>query len=205
MKHTVKSPSLKMSSVAVAVATPLAVIAAGVLVWQGSTAAFTGQTRNTGNDWSTGSVALTDDDQGAARFQVANMAPGATDKKCIKVTANTTVPGTVKGYTINPVFPSAALADRILVSVRGGTGGSFADCAGFTASETVMTNASLTQVSQSNNYGASYGSWAVGSGASAKTYEITYKFDTTGMTQVEVDDLQGKRAALDFQWELQSN
>ena len=64
-------PSKRATKIAAAATTPLAVLVAGGLVWQASYAAFTGQTRNAGNDWSTGSVALTDDDQGSARFTSA--------------------------------------------------------------------------------------------------------------------------------------
>jgi hypothetical protein len=186
-------------------ATPLAVVAAGALVWHASYAAFTGQTRNSGNDWSTGSVALTDDDRGAARFQVANMVPGATDTKCIAVTANASVPGTVKGYAVNPAFSSQVLADHILVTIKEGTGGGFDSCAGFTSAGTILTDTPLTTLAQASDYAHAIGNWAVTPGTQTRTYSISYKFDTTGLTQAQVDDLQGDHAGIDMQWELQSN
>ncbi len=118
------------------------------MVYQASYAAFSGQTRNSGNDWSTGSVNLTDDDNGSARFQVANMLPGDTDTKCIKVTANASVASTVKGYSVNPVPSSSGLENRIFVTIKDGTGGSFADCAGFTADRTLLTDVTLAQLAR---------------------------------------------------------
>ena len=103
------------------------------MVYQASYAAFTGQTRNSGNQWSTGSINLTDDDNGTSRFQVSNMLPGATDTKCIKVTANASVASTVKGYAVNPVTCPQRLENRIKVTIEDGAGGSFADCNGFVA------------------------------------------------------------------------
>jgi len=196
---------MRAAKIATALATPLAVLAAGGIVWQGSHAAFTGQTRNSGNDWSTGSVALTDDDKGAARFQVQNMTPGDTDTKCITVTANASVPGTVKGYVVNPSFTSDSLTEHIFVTLREGTGGSFESCAGFTAHSTLATNVPLSSFAGANNYANAIGGWDVQAGTSTRTYEMTWKFDTAGMTQAQIDDLQGDRAGIAMQWELQSN
>lgn len=180
-------------------------IAAGALVFQSSNAAFTGTTRNSGNAWSTGQVALTDDDSGSARFQVGDMTPGATETKCIKVSTNTTVPGTVRGYAVNPVTSPQHLEDHVFVTVRYGTGGSFSSCNGFVAAGTDVPNVSLTQLMTFNSYDSALGGWDVAPGAQSRTYEITWRFDTTGMTQAQVDSLQGARTGLDFQWELQSS
>ena len=109
-----KSPGKKTTQALAIVATPVALVALGASVYQASYAAFTGQTRNSGNEWATGSVKLTDDDNGAARFRVANMLPGDTQTKCITVTADASVPSTVKGYAINPVRrpPASRTASR---------------------------------------------------------------------------------------------
>src|SRR3546814_2763620 len=126
-----EKPSKRTQKFLAAATTPIAIVAAGALVYQASYAAFTGQTRNSGNEWSTGSVNLTDDDSGAARFQVANMLPAQTDTKCIKVTADASVPSTVKGYAVNPVTSVQGLENRVKISISSGDGGSFANCAGF--------------------------------------------------------------------------
>ena len=120
-------PSRRAQKIMAAAATPVALVALGGMVYQASYAAFTGQTRNSGNEWATGSVKLTDDDNGAARFRVTNMLPGDTQTKCITVTADASVPSTVKGYAINPVTSTAKLEDRVKVTIESGNGGSFAD------------------------------------------------------------------------------
>ncbi len=63
------TPSTRTRRIATAAATPVAIVAAAALVWQSSYAAFTGTTRNSGNDWATGSVALTDDGEGVVEFE----------------------------------------------------------------------------------------------------------------------------------------
>jgi len=115
-----RMPSGKFGTIATAAATPVAILAASALVWQSSYAAFTGTTRNSGNDWATGSVALTDDDAGSARLQVANMTPGQTDTKCITITASASGPGVVKAYLVNPVTSPQGLESRIKMTAGDG-------------------------------------------------------------------------------------
>lgn len=200
-----KSPSSRATRIAVASATPVAVVAAAALIWQSSNAAFTGSTRNSGNNWSAGSVALTDDDAGSARFQVENLVPGDTDSKCIKVTANTSVPGIVKGYGVNPIPSVHGLENHIEVRIEAGTGGDFGSCTGFTSDETVVDGVTLAQFAAIDDYESAVGGWAVPAGTSSRTYRLTWTFDTTGMTQHEVDQLQGDKTGIDMQWELQSS
>ncbi|MCW2765514.1 MAG: hypothetical protein JWO11_1473 [Nocardioides sp.] len=197
-------PSAKVAKFVAAAATPVAILAASALVWQSSYAAFSGTTRNSGNDWATGSVSLTDDDAGSARFQVGTMTPGQIDTKCIKVTANVSVPGVVKAYVLNPVTSPQGLENYVKITVRGGAGGDFAGCTGFVPDSTIVPGASLAQLTAYNSYGTGVGGWAVAAGTQSRTYEITWTFDTAGLTQAQIDQLQGAHTGLDLQWELQS-
>lgn len=200
-----KQPTRRARRIGTAIATPVAILAAAGMVWQSSYSAFSGTTRNSGNNWSTGSVALTDDDAGSARFQATGMVPGATETKCITVTATTSVPGTVKGYTVNPVLSPSGLQDHVLVSMEYGSGGGFGSCTGFVSAGTVFPAASLTTLSAVNSYANGNGGWAVTAGTQTRTYRITWTFDTAGMTQTALDNLQGSQTGIDLQWELQSN
>lgn len=201
-----KSPGKKTTHVLAVVATPLALVALGASVYQASYAAFTGQTRNSGNEWATGSVKLTDDDNGAARFRVANMLPGDSQTKCITVTADASVPSTVKGYAVNPVASTVGLENRVLVTIDSGTGGSFADCTGFTAvGAPHVTEVPLSTIAEVNSFAAGFGGWSVPTGVSSRTYRMTWRFDTTGMSQAQVDQMQGAKTGIDMQWEMQSN
>jgi len=201
-----KSPGKKTTHVLAVVATPLALVALGASVYQASYAAFTGQTRNSGNEWATGSVKLTDDDNGAARFRVANMLPGDSQTKCITVTADASVPSTVKGYAVNPVASTVGLENKVLVTIDSGTGGSFADCTGFTAvGAPHVTDVPLSTIAEVNSFAAGFGGWSVPAGVSSRTYRMTWRFDTTGMSQAQVDQMQGAKTGIDMQWEMQSN
>lgn len=203
-----RMPSSKFGTIATAAATPVAILVASALVWQSSYAAFTGTTRSSGNDWATGSVSLTDDDAGSARFQVANMTPGQTETKCIAVTANSSGPGVVKAYLVNPVTSPQGLENRVKMTVRAGTGGTFADCTGFVANSTgnpIVADTSLANLALANNYAAGVGGWTVAAGTQTRSYQFTWIFDTFGMTQAQIDQLQGARTGIDVQWELQSS
>lgn len=198
----------KSRKVLAALATPVAVVAAGAMVYQASYAAFTGTTSNTGNEWSTGSVNLTDDDSGSAMFQVQNLLPGQSQSKCIRVTANASVPSTVKGYTVTPVKSAKGLEQHIDISIESGDGGSFANCTGFTPDGVTSipdTPMSLLMAG-ATDWSNAMGAWAVaGTGPESKTYRISYKFDTAGLTQGEIDALQGSRVGVGIQWEMRSN
>lgn len=203
-----RTPSATVGKIAVTAATPVAIIAAGALIWQSSYAAFTGTTRNSGNDWATGSVALTDDDSGSARFQVTNMLPGDSETKCIKVTANASSPGEVRAYVVNSVASTTGLEQRIKVTVNSGDGGSFADCTGFVAHTTgnpVIADTALSTLAGASTYANGVGGWDVVSGTQSRTYQITWTFDTTGLTQPQIDAYQGSHTGIDLQWELQSD
>lgn len=201
-----KKPSLKTTKVLATLATPLAVVAAGGMVMQSSYAAFTGQTRSTGNEWSTGSVNLTDDDNGQARFAVADMLPGDTETKCVTVTAKASVPSTVKGYTLNAVNPAAELSRHLVVSVQPGQGGSYADCDGFRPVGAPVVHArTLADLATVTSFENGIGSWAVPEGTHTRTYRVTWAFDTAGMTQDEIDRLQGAETGIDLQWEMKTD
>ncbi|GAA4720697.1 hypothetical protein [Nocardioides conyzicola] len=200
--------SATVGKVAITAATPVAMLAAAALVWQSSYAAFSGTTRNSGNDWATGSVALTDDDAGSARFQVASMIPGDTETKCITVTANASTAGVVKAYLVNAVPSSAGLEKYVKVTVSAGNGGSFATCTGFTPLATgnpVVASTPLSQLALANSYANGVGGWPVTAGTQSRTYQVTWTFDTTGLTQPQIDQLQGSHTGIDLQWELETS
>src|SRR5690606_34272367 len=131
-----------------------------------SYAAFTGTTNNTGNEWSTGSVNLTDDDKGTAMFQVQNLLPGQSESKCIEVTANASVPSTVRGYTVNPVTSAKGLEDHIWISIQSGDGGTFADCTDFTpdGATNVPETPMSTLMDTATDWDSAMGGWVVAGG-----------------------------------------
>ncbi|MEQ1699421.1 MAG: hypothetical protein ABMA25_04885 [Ilumatobacteraceae bacterium] len=188
-------------------AAPLAMVLAAGLVWQASYAAFSADTRNAGNSWSSGTVALTDDDGGSARFSVTNLIPGQTATACIRVTSTSSVFGPVKLYTLNATN-MVGLAEYIKVSVTQGDGGSFSSCTGFVADSAglIVDSRSLAYIATNySSYATGVGGWTTAISPESKTYQITYTFDATGLTQEQLDAFQGQHTGIDFEWEIQNN
>jgi hypothetical protein len=194
-------------AIAALTAGPLAVLAAGSLVWSASDAAFTASTRNSGNAWSTGSVVLTDDDNGNAAFTVNSLVPGQTGTKCIVVSSNSTVAGQVRAYMKNLTDSAQNLSEHIKLTIEQGTGGTFNDCTGFTPSGTSLAPLDVkTLAATASDYSSGTSIWnTTGTPGEKRTYRGTWSFDTTGMTQQEIDRLQGATLSVDMVWELQSN
>ncbi len=178
---------------------PAAVLAAGAMILQGSYAAFEAETRNAGNNWTTGVVDLTNDSSGTARFTVTNLVPGQTDTKCITVTSTATVPGVVKLYFMNPtVTPSStAVENYINLKVEEGAGGAFASCAGFVAGSTTYDGTLYTAAVDHASWANAVGAWAVTAGS--KTYRFTWTFSDTPPQTV-----QNTHFGIDFEWEMQN-
>ena len=204
-----RAPSTRTRKIAGLAVGPVAVLVAGLLVWQGSNAAFSSNTRNPGNSWSTGSVTLTDDDNGTAGFTVKNLVPGQTGSKCIKVTASSSVPGVVRGYVANLDASAQGLEKHIVFDVTQGTGGSFNDCTGFVADggDTVGPQPLSTLAVVNKDFASGGTPWNTTGNADgeSKVFKGTWKFDTTGLTQSQVDALQGAQTSIDLVWELQNN
>jgi hypothetical protein len=201
-----KNPSARTRKIAAFGAVPLALLVAGGMVWQGSQAAFTASTRNAGNSWSTGNVVLTNNDLGAAAFHVENIVPGQTGQKCIVVTSQSNVPGEVRAYMQNLV-PARGLENRIIFDLEQGTGGSFNSCTGFTPTSNIVPELPLsTLAAQERDFATGGSPWqTAGTPGETQSYRGTWRFDTTGMTQDEINSLQGARVTIDLVWELQSD
>lgn len=199
-----RKPTARTRRITTLVVGPTAILVAGLLVWQGSTAAFTADTRNTGNNWQTGSVTLTDDDEGAAAFRIDGVTPGQTGERCLVVTSESTVPGEVRTYVGN--LGAHGLEDYIKVSFAIGTGGTFADCTGFTPTTTLPAESLADIATTFDSYATGAMPWTTtGTPGEYTVYRATWTFDTTSLTQEQIDALQGKSASIDVEWELQSN
>lgn len=201
-----QAPTRRARGIAALAVTPLAILVAGALVWQGSTAAFTAKTRNAGNSWSSGQVVLTDDDQGRAGFTVTNLIPGDTGQRCIRVTSESNVAGEVRAYVENLATSARGLEDYIFLQVQQGTGGSFESCDGFTPTPGALPAQPLSTLARVNTDYASGGArWQTsGTAGESRVYRGTWRFDTTGLTQAQVDALQGSQVSIDLVWELQT-
>jgi hypothetical protein len=201
-----RAPSSRTRRIVSLSAAPVAVLLAGAMVWQGSSAAFTAETRNVGNSWETGSMAISDDDGGAAMFQIVNVTPGQSGEKCIAVTGTSSVPSTVKLYTGD--LASDGLEPYVMVRVEQGTGGGFtAGCDGFTAETTpnVEARQTLAALGAHTAWSNAILPWTMSAGSTTKTYKFSWDFDVSTLTQTQIDALQGRAASINFEWELQNN
>lgn len=204
-----RNPSARTTKIVGFAAAPVAILLAGAMVWQASNAAFTATTRNSGNSWATGQVALTDDDKGTAAFTVDKLVPGQSGTKCIVVTSNSTVPGEVRSYVQNLATSAVGLEEHITLNVERGTGGTFNDCTGFTPIGSAPEPYSLKELSTANHDYATGGTataWETEGTPGEKTvYRGTWTFDAAGLSQSQLDALQGAQTSIDLVWELQSD
>lgn len=196
-----------LATVATAVA---GLVASGVLVWHASYSAFSATTANPTNNWTAGTVALTDDDGGSALFTVTNLKPGSTGTKCIVVTSNASLASTVKLYaTASSFAQTKTLADNITLTVtQGSSTSSGGVCTGFTADTGASntTTGSMTSFSSSyTNFATGFGTWAPAAGNGVtKTYQISYTLNN-GANQAATDAMQGGTAQIGFTWEEQNS
>jgi hypothetical protein len=199
-----RAPSSRTRRIISVSAAPVAVLLAGLMVWQGSNAAFSAHSRNVGNSWETGSVALDDDDGGAAAFQVQDLTPGDVGEKCIVVTASSSVPGVVK-FNLADLAPNG-LEDYIQFKMEMGTGGSFDDCAGFSPTAIHDFEPLSLQAIQHTSYSDGILPWTtlgVASGESM-SYRFSWEFDVGSLDQAGINALQGTASSVNLVWELQN-
>ena len=112
----------------------IAVIAAFLMAFQATNAAFSAQTDNAGNAFAAGTVALSDNDGGSALFAVTEMVPGQSAQGCIEVTYSGSLDPEVR------VFGAATGGDGLEayldLTIERGDG----DCTTFGNSTAVWTN-----------------------------------------------------------------
>lgn len=149
-------------------------------------AAWTDTTRNDGDSWATGTVSLTDDDNGVAMFTTTNMVPGTVVTNSITVTNEGTVPLNVRLYGEN-VDNDDDLAQHLNLSV------------GTTANGTEVFSGTLAGFSARTDW-ASGGS-SISLAASATQ---TYHFRVELASNTPQSFQGGATAGIDFVWEGQT-
>jgi hypothetical protein len=180
-------------------AVPMALLASGGMVWQASYSAFSATTASPTNNWSAGTVALSDDDSNTAMFNASNLKPGATGTKCIAVTSSGSLASTVKLYGTS-YDTTNGLAANINLKVEEGTGATASSCAGFTGGTTLYDGAMSTFGTTKTSFATGVSSWVPAGGTATKAYRITYTLSSS-----TPDSAQGGTAALGFTWESQNS
>ncbi|MBF4608482.1 hypothetical protein [Curtobacterium sp. VKM Ac-1393] len=180
------------------IAFPLAVVASGALIATASYAAFSSSTDNAGNSWRTGAVALTDDDEGVAMFDVDDLVPGSSGTNCITVTAETTNASTVKVYTDEQADVDS-LGQYLDMQVERGSLGTAGDCSTFTPSSTVH-DGTLAGLIAADSFGTGLDAWKPATGTASTTYRFSYD-----LSQDAPNTVQASEAATTFVWEAQTD
>jgi hypothetical protein len=111
--------------------TALCAGALGSLAAMGVFGAFSSTTTNAGNTITAGTVAIADNDAGAAMYSLTNAKPGESVSKCIKVTYTGSLDADVHIYTTSTI---GALGQYVELTITPGsqTTPSFPSCTGFT-------------------------------------------------------------------------
>lgn len=180
------------------IAFPLAVVASGALIATASYAAFSSSTDNGVNNWRTGAVALTDDDQGLAMFDIDDLVPGSTGSNCITVTAETTNPSTVKVFTAEQTDDDQ-LAQYVGMTVERGTLATAGDCSTFTAATTIHQG-TLAGLMDADSFGTGLDAWTPATGTDNTTYRFSYD-----LSEGAPNTVQSSEAATTFVWEAQTD
>jgi len=193
-------------------AAPVAgLLAAGLLVWQGSYAAFSATTQSNSDAWSSGSLVLTNNGGTAvyagtttATFNELAIKPGSTGTKCITVKSAGTAAGSLAMYesALADSAPSLGAQIKVTIDAAPVLSDVLVGCGGFPAVGTtnVASNIALTALPVS--YATAVGPVAVAAGTQLVAYRIAWNFVSTG-SNVTDNGLQGKTVTAGFTWEIQ--
>jgi hypothetical protein len=183
-------------------AIPAALLVSGIVVGQASYSAFNSTTSNPTNNWSAGTVALSDDDSNTAMFTATALKPGSTGTKCIAVTSAGSLASDVNLYGTSPATTNA-LSTYIHLAIVQGTGGTSGSCTGFTPLATgssLFTGTLASFGTTATNFATGLGTWTpAGTVPETRTFEFTYTVDPA-----TPNTSQGGTASIGFTWEDQN-
>lgn len=203
-----------------AVAPVAGLLAVGLLVWQGSYAAFSASTNNTPDSWATGSLTLLNDGGAGtglpasyigsttALFTETAIKPLDTRTRCLTVKAGGTAGGTLKFYRgAITGTNSAALAPFLTMTVVAAPTSVpdllvKADCTNFPAAGTTTIAAGVPLSTLPTTYGTGLGSAVIPAGTRFIAYKIIYTFSSTGSNPGD-NALQSSDASAELDWEIQ--
>jgi hypothetical protein len=197
----------RAARIAAWIAIPAALVASGIVVSTASYSAFSSTTSNPTSNWTSGNVALTNDQPTTALFNATALKPGSTGSNCLTVLSTGSLPATVKVYGTG-ASTSNVLATSMNLTVEQGTGGGNGSCTNFVPAGSPIYTGTLAGFGTSaTNFSTGAGSWTtVGVPVSAnptpetKVYRVTYTLPTNAPSTA-----QGLTASVGFTWEAQNN
>ena len=167
---------------------------------------FSATTQNAGNEISTGTVTISDNDLGAALYNVSGAKPGDGVSRCIKTTYTGSLPADVYLYATGV---PGALAQYVDLTITKGTqtASTFPDCTGFSADAGGTVFSGTLQSFEQSHSGFATGIVTAPTGQAAWSTgdNVVYKFDATLQASTP-ETSQGSSSGLHtFVWEARSN
>lgn len=183
----------------------LVVGALGSLVTIGVYGIFSATTQNAGNEISSGTVEISDNDSGAALYNATGFRPGETISRCIRTTYTGSLPALVRLYSPSAPGPLAQYVD---LTITQGTQASptFPNCAGFTPDPTgVIFTGTLQGFEQTRgSYAAGIATAPTGKSSWSNGEALVYRFQATLQASAP-DSTQGWSSGVHtFLWEARS-
>jgi hypothetical protein len=199
-----------------AAAPAVGLLAAGLLVWQGSYSAFSATTDNGTESWATGQLTLTNNGgiAGApaylasttAVFNETNLVPGSTRTTCLTVNSTGSLAGSLRFYrgavTDNSV--TTKLGDQLQLTITAAPTAAdvLLNCAAFPAAGNVTVANNVTLNNLPTTWATAAGPVAVAAGNVKVAYKFTYTLVSTG-NNANDSAMMGKTATAPFVWEIQ--
>ncbi len=175
----------------------LAVLAAFLLAFQGTGAAFSATTENAGDAFTAGTVTLSDNDAGTAMFPMLNMEPNDPAVACIEVPYSGTLDHQVRTY--GAITAGDGLEAYLDLTIERGDG----TCAAFGTSTAVWTNGTDGDLGiflgAATNYATGVDNWSPTGGGPDDV--VPYRFT---MALQDNTLAQGKTVTVTFTWEAQN-
>jgi hypothetical protein len=152
----------------------------GSLAALGIFGSFSATTQNSGNEVTSGTVAISSNSAGQALFTVNGAVPGQTWSRCIKVTYGGSLPADVHLYLGGTPGP---LAQYLNVTIEEGTqtSSTFPSCTGFVSNNTLFTGPLTPGTSGYDTGLPTYPGGVAGpwSNGSSTVYRITANLDSS--------------------------
>ena len=209
-----------------AAALAAAMLITGGMVYNASYAAFSATTTNPGNTWSTGTIAITNDQNAAAVFNLTTVKPDTTTSTlnppgtgaftasnansggsaCIKVTYTGTSTADIKLYaTLTNTGTDGGLGQFLLFDIDTGTNtapGADPTCATYTSTTYLHGTATNTNVylnAVPTTYGTALAGWNAATNNTSKWYRLSWLLPASVANTAQNEQVQAT-----FTWEARS-
>jgi hypothetical protein len=166
---------------------------------------FTATTQNAGNEISSGTVELSDNDSGAALYNATGVRPGETVSRCIKTTYTGSLPALVRLYSPSSPGPLAQYIDLTITQGTQPTS-TFPGCTGFAADATgtIFTGTLQAFEQAKNSYANGVATVPAGKASWSPGEALVYRFQATLQAAAPNESQGWSSGSHAFVWEARS-